>query len=131
MQVDGTWLLVTKVYAVVMIVTMLVVTAGLVYLGRKLAKLLDAVTRGTQTVIRQMQEASRAINETALTVSERAQRAAEVAEVKVAQAAGELEAASESIRKAAVGPAGSIGAVLTGLAQGLLSGTCKEKHRGE
>lgn len=130
MQVDETWLLVTKVYAVVMIVTTLVLTVGLIYLGRKLAKLLNTVTDGTQVVVKQMQTASRAINETAQVVSERAQRAAEVAEVKVAQAANELEVASESIRKAAVGPAGSIGAVLTGLAQGLLSCSRRDSREG-
>lgn len=126
MQVDGTWLVVTKIFAVVMIVTMLAITAGLIYLGRKLARLLETISKGTQAVSRQLQEATRAVNEAAQNVSVRAQRAAEVAEVKVTQAANELEAASESIRKAAVGPAGSAGAVLTGLAQGLLRGSHKE-----
>ncbi len=126
MAVDATWLLLTKVYVVVMTLTTLVVTLGLVYLGRKLARLLDTVTKGAQPVISHMQQASRAINDTAQSVSQRAQRAAEVAETKVAQAASELEAASESIKKAAAGPAGSIGALLTGLGQGLLGGAHKE-----
>jgi predicted PurR-regulated permease PerM len=131
MEVDGTWLLVTKVYAVVMTLATLVVTLGLVYLGRKLARLLDTVTKGAQPVIWHMQQAGRAVNDTAQSVSERAQRAAEVAEVKVAQAASELEAASESIRKAAAGPAGSIGALLTGLGQGLLGSAHKEGRERE
>lgn len=119
MNVDATWLVVTKVFAVVMTITAIAMAGGIVFLVWKLSRTIDAVVRRVDPILKQAEGIAETISRSTHLVAERAQRASAQAEEKIGKATADLESAAESIRKAAAGPAGSVTAVLTGLAKGL------------
>ncbi len=127
MEVDSSWLAVTKVYAVVMTLCALVFAFGTVFVSMKVSRLIDTLLRRVEPVLRAAETAAAAVGRTTQTVSERADRVTADAEEKIGRAAADLEAAADAVRRAATGPAGSVAAVLTGLTKGLRSAAADPK----
>jgi len=119
MEPDASWLTVTKVFAVVMTVVTVLVTAGLVFLGVKLARLINRLLGLLDLVTRETGKLAGTVNQTTERISERAERVAAAAEEKITSATSSLEQAVESVSRAAAGPVGSLGALVMGIVKGL------------
>jgi len=127
MDADASWLLVTKVFAIVMTVVTVLVTAGLLFIGAKLARLINRVLGFLDLVTRETGKLAGTVNETTEKISARAERVAAAAEEKLTSATSNLEHAAESVSRAAAGPAGSLGPLVMGLMKGFGAG----RERGE
>jgi len=127
MDADASWLIVTKVFAIVMTVVTVLVTAGLIFLGAKLARVINRLLGLLDLVTRETGKLAGTVNETTEKISARAERVAAAAEEKITSATSGLEHAVESVSKAAAGPAGSLGPLVMGLMKGFRAG----RERGE
>lgn len=119
MEVDSSWLVITKTYAIIMTILTLIVTAGLLYLGLKLSRLLDLVLNTVEPLLAKVEKTAVTVSETADSISQRTDRVASDAEQKLAQATSTLERAAEAVHRAALGPAGAVGAAVIGVLRGL------------
>lgn len=122
MDADASWLIVTKVFAIVMTVVTVLVTAGLLFLGAKLARLINRLLGLLDLVTRETGKLAGTVNETTEKISARADRVAAAAEEKITSATSNLEQAAQSVSKAAAGPAGSLGPLVLGLLKGVRAG---------
>jgi hypothetical protein len=122
MDADASWLIVTKVFAVVMTVVAVLVTAGMLFLGAKLARIINRLLGLLDLVTRETGKLAGTVNETTEKISARAERVAAAAEEKITSATSNLEQAAESVSKAAAGPAGSLGPLVMGLMKGFGAG---------
>ena len=127
MDADASWLTVTKVFAVVMMVVTVLVTAGLLFLGAKLARLINRLLGLLGLVTRETEKLAGTVNDTTEKISARAERVAAAAEEKITSATSSLEQAVQSVSKVAAGPAGSLGSLVMGLIKGFRAG----RERGE
>ena len=116
---DASWLTVTKVFAIVMTVVAVLVTAGLLFIGAKLARVINRLLGLLDVVTRETKKLAGTVNETTEKVSARVDRVAADAEAKITSATSNLEQAAESVGKAAAGPAGSLGPLVMGLLKGV------------
>jgi len=122
MDGDASWLIVTKVFAIVMTVVTVLVAAGLIFLGAKLARLINRVLGLLDLVTRETGKLAGTVNQTTEKISARAERVAAAAEEKLTSATSNLEQAAESVSKAAAGPVGSLGPLVMGLMKGVRTG---------
>lgn len=122
MDADASWLAVTKVFAIVMTVVTVFVTLGLLFIGAKLARLINRLLGLLDIVTRETGKLAGTVNETTEKLSARADRVAAAAEEKITSATSSLEQAAESVSKAAAGPAGSLGPLVMGLMKGFGAG---------
>jgi len=122
MDADASWLTVTKVFAIVMTVVAVLVTAGLLFIGAKLARIINRLLGLVDIATRETEKLAGTVNETTQKLSARADRVAAAAEEKITSATSHLEEASESVSKAAAGRAGSLGPLVLGLLKGIRVG---------
>ncbi len=119
MELDAFWLTITKTYAVVMTVVTLAVTAGIIFLGVKLSRLIDRALRLVGLVTDKAEETAETISRTTGKIADQAERTAAAAEEKIQHATANLERAAEMVSKAAAGKAGSLAALMVGIVKGL------------
>ena len=119
MELDAFWLTITKTYGVVMIVMTLAVTAGIIFLGVKLSRLIDRALRLVGLVTDKAEETAETVSRTTGKIADQAERTAVAAEEKIQQATANLERAAEMVSKAAAGKAGSLAALMVGVVKGL------------
>ena len=130
MDADASWLIVTKVFAIVMTVVTVLVTAGLLFLGAKLARLINRLLALLGLVTRETEKLAGTVNDTTEKISLRAERVAAAAEAKITSATSSLEKAVDSVSKAAAGPAGSLGPLVMGLIKGFRVGRERDGKAG-
>jgi predicted PurR-regulated permease PerM len=130
MDADASWLMVTKVFAVVLTVVTVLVTAGLLFLGAKLARIINRLLGLLDLVTRETGKLAGTVNETTEKISARADRVAAAAEEKITSATSNLEEAAKSVSKAAAGPVGSLGPLVMGLMKGFGAGRERDETAG-
>jgi hypothetical protein len=119
MELDAFWLTITKIYAGVMIVVTVALTAGLILLGVKVSRLLDRALGLLGLVTEKAEETAETITRSTNRIVEQAERTAAAAEEKIERATGNFEQASAAVKRAALGKAGSAAALMVGVIKGL------------
>ncbi len=119
MELDAFWLTITKIYAGVMIVVMVALTAGLIFLGVKVSRLLDRALRLLGLATDKAEETAETITRSTNRIVEQAERTAASAEEKIERATANFEQASEAVKRAALGKVGSVAALMVGVVKGL------------
>jgi hypothetical protein len=119
MELDAVWLTITKIYAAVMIIVTLAVTVGIIFVGVKLSRLIDRALRLVGLVTEKAEETADTLSQTTSKIVQQAERTAAVAEENIERATANLEEASVAVKRAALGKAGEVAALMVGVVKGL------------
>jgi methyl-accepting chemotaxis protein len=119
MELDAVWLAITKIYAVVMIIVTLALTVGIIFIGVKLSRLIDRALRLLGLVTDKAEETAETVSRTTGKIVQQAERTAAAAEENIERATANLEEASAAVKRAALGKAGEVAALVVGVVKGL------------
>ena len=119
MAVDNSWLIITKVYAIVMIIVTLALAGGMIYLGVKISRLVDLLTRSGKSVIGRAEKTAESVSQTVQTLSEHTRRISQVAEETTERMAAKVDAASELVQEAVTRPVIALSALVAGIRRGV------------
>lgn len=119
MELDAVWLAITKIYAVVMIIVTLALTVGIIFVGVKLSRLIDRALGFLGLVTDKAEETAETVSRTTSKIVQQAERTAAAAEGNIERATANLEEASGAVKRAALGKAGEVAALVVGVVKGL------------
>jgi hypothetical protein len=129
MELDAVWLAITKIYAVVMIVVTLALTVGIIFVGVKLSRLIDRALGLLGLVTDKAEETAETVSRTTSKIVQQAERTAAAAEENIERATANLEEASVAVKRAALGKAGEVAALMVGVVKGLGGASAAERPR--